>query len=62
MLASADGEVDATPTPMKVVHVETGRRFYGGAQQVIWLMQGLHDRDVESVLVCPDGSAIDADR
>mgnify|MGYP001823543666 FL=1 len=44
---------------MKIVHVETGRRFYGGPQQVIWLIRGLADRGVESVLVCPPGSKID---
>ena len=44
---------------MKVVHVETGRHFYGGAQQVIWLVRGLVERDVESVLVCPHASAIE---
>ena len=44
---------------MKVVHVETGRRFYGGAQQVIWLVEGLSAAGVTSVLVCPPDSAID---
>lgn len=45
---------------MKIVHVETGRHFYGGAQQVIWLVEGLVSRGVECILVCPPGSAIDA--
>lgn len=45
---------------MKIVHVETGRHFYGGAQQVIWLLKGLVSRGVECVLVCPPGSAINA--
>ena len=44
---------------MKVVHVETGRHFYGGAQQVIWLVSGLVERGVDSVLVCPHASAIE---
>ena len=44
---------------MKIVHVETGRRFYGGAQQVIWLIEGLARRGVENLLVCPPGSGID---
>lgn len=40
---------------MKVVHVETGRHFYGGAQQVVWLISGLAARGVDNVLVClPD--------
>ena len=45
---------------LKVVHVETGRHFYGGPQQVIWLIQGLSEAGVDSVLVCPPGSEIDA--
>jgi len=44
---------------MKIVHVETGRRFYGGAQQVIWLIEGLARRGVENLLICPPDSAID---
>ena len=44
--------------PMKIVHVETGRHFYGGAQQVIWLISGLAARGVENLLVCPAESAI----
>jgi len=59
MLAFGPGEVDAGTFRLKIVHVETGRNFYGGAQQVIWLIRGLAARDVESVLVCPPGSDID---
>ena len=58
MLASAFGEVDGR-YPVKIVHVETGRHFYGGAQQVIWLIKGLAARGVENLLVCPADSAID---
>lgn len=45
---------------MKIVHVETGRHFYGGAQQVVWLLKGLRDRGVDNVLVCPPDSGVDA--
>lgn len=45
---------------MKIIHVETGRHFYGGAQQVVWLLGGLRDAGVDNVLVCPPGSGIDA--
>ena len=45
---------------MKVVHVETGRHLYGGAQQVIYLVRGLQNRGVDSTIVCPPGSAVDA--
>ena len=43
---------------MKVLHVEAGRYLYGGAQQVVWLNEGLARRGVENVLVCPTGSDI----
>jgi glycosyltransferase involved in cell wall biosynthesis len=43
---------------VKVLHVEAGMNLYGGARQVAYLMQGLGKRGVESVLVCPRGSAI----
>jgi glycosyltransferase involved in cell wall biosynthesis len=45
---------------MKVVHVETGRHLYGGAQQVIYLVQGLQQRGLDNTIVCLPGSAIDA--
>ncbi len=43
---------------MKVLHVEAGRYLYGGAQQVVWLNEGLARRGVENVLVCPAGADI----
>ena len=43
---------------MRVLHVEAGRYLYGGAQQVVWLNEGLARRGVENVLVCPTGSDI----
>ena len=49
----------AHDTQMKIVHVETGRHFYGGAQQVIWLIKGLAARGIENLLVCPAESDID---
>lgn len=45
---------------MKILHVETGRHLYGGALQVFYLIRGLRERDVASVLVCARGSAIGA--
>jgi glycosyltransferase involved in cell wall biosynthesis len=43
---------------MKILHLETGRRLYGGARQVLHLLDGLRrEPGVESVLVCPRGSA-----
>lgn len=46
------------PRPLRVLHLETGRHLYGGAAQVLYLMAGLRDEGVESVLVTPPGSAI----
>jgi glycosyltransferase involved in cell wall biosynthesis len=43
---------------MRVVHVETGRHFYGGAQQVIWLIKGLRTAGIDCHLVCPPESEI----
>ncbi len=43
---------------MDIVHLETGRHLYGGAQQVLYLMEGLRDRRIDNTLVCPPGSDI----
>lgn len=41
---------------MKILHVEGGSNLYGGAQQVLYLLQGLAKRGVRSSLACPEGS------
>jgi len=43
---------------MKVMHVEAGLHLYGGAQQVLYLLAGLHERGVRNILVCAQGSEI----
>jgi glycosyltransferase involved in cell wall biosynthesis len=43
---------------VKVLHVESGRHLYGGARQVLYLLEGLAARGVENVLACPQGSEI----
>ncbi len=43
---------------MKVLHVEAGRHFYGGARQVAWLVEGLARRGVENLLACPPGAGV----
>lgn len=43
---------------MRILHVETGMHLYGGARQVTWLVSGLADAGIESLLVCPVDSAI----
>ena len=46
--------------PLRIVHLETGRHLYGGAAQVLYLLDGLRERGVEGVLVTPPGSELEA--
>jgi glycosyltransferase involved in cell wall biosynthesis len=41
---------------MRILHVEGGAEFYGGAKQVLYLLEGLAARGVESHLACRGGS------
>lgn len=43
-----------------VLHIESGRHLYGGARQVLYLLEGLKAEGVRNVLVCPAGSEIAA--
>ncbi|MFL2553698.1 MAG: glycosyltransferase family 4 protein [Candidatus Rariloculaceae bacterium] len=43
---------------MRIVHLESGRHLYGGAQQVCYLLAGLAAEGIDNVLVCPRDSAI----
>ncbi|MBT8141049.1 MAG: glycosyltransferase family 4 protein [Gammaproteobacteria bacterium] len=43
---------------MKVLHIETGRQLAGGPLQVITLMKGMRENGQESMLLCPQDSAI----
>lgn len=43
---------------MKILHVEAGRNLYGGALQVLYILEGLAARGVENVLACPPDSEI----
>ena len=45
---------------LRVAHIEAGRHLYGGAQQVLYLLSGLADKGVESLLVCAEAAAIAA--
>ena len=45
--------------PVKILHVETGRHFLGGPQQVIYLINALRERGHDNILVCPPDSGID---
>jgi len=45
--------------PIRILHVETGMHLYGGALQVLYLLQGLsRSEEVQNLLVSPPGSAI----
>ena len=41
---------------MKILHVEGGRNFYGGAHQILLLMEGLKARGIENIIACRVGS------
>lgn len=43
---------------MKVLHVEAGKHYYGGARQVAYIIEGLAARGVENMLACPLGADI----
>lgn len=42
----------------KVLHIEAGKHLYGGAKQVLYLINGLANEQVENLLVCPIGSSV----
>lgn len=41
---------------LKVLHLEAGENFYGGARQVAFLIEGLARRGVSNIVACPQGS------
>lgn len=43
---------------MHILHIETGKHLYGGALQVLYLIEGLSKMGCQNTLVCPKGSAI----
>ena len=45
---------------MRILHVEGGKRLYGGAQQVLYLLEGLARRGHNNLLACPRGCALAA--
>jgi glycosyltransferase involved in cell wall biosynthesis len=51
-------EVRYVLKPMHIVHLETGQHLYGGARQVLMLLDGLAREGVQTTLVCPPDSAI----
>lgn len=47
---------------MRILHLELGRHLYGGAKQVVYLINAIHAQDppIEQLLVCAEGSDIAA--
>jgi len=45
---------------MRIVHIDTGRELRGGQRQLLRLARGLRDRGHEQLIVCPEGSALEA--
>lgn len=45
---------------MKVLHVEAGKHYYGGARQVAYIIEGLSNRGIDNFLACPIGADIAA--
>lgn len=43
---------------MRVLHLEAGKNVYGGALQVLLLVEGLQKRGIENLLVVPEGSDV----
>ncbi|MBW3625701.1 MAG: hypothetical protein KY468_20090, partial [Armatimonadetes bacterium] len=57
LFRAAPDPAAATSLPrFRVVHLEMGRHYVGGPNQVLSLCRGLHDRGVDSWLVCPADS------
>jgi glycosyltransferase involved in cell wall biosynthesis len=43
---------------MKILHVEGGKHYYGGARQVAYLVEGLAEKGIANVLACPTGAEL----
>ena len=43
---------------MKILHLDTGKGWRGGQQQLFWLLQGLRERGQEQLLLAPAGSPL----
>lgn len=43
----------------RVLHLETGMHLYGGARQVGYILEGLKERNIDNLLLCPAGSDIE---
>ena len=46
---------------MRILHLETGTHLYGGALQVLLLVDGLQAKGIENLLVVPRGSEVESE-
>ena len=44
--------------PLCVAHIELCAHLYGGAQQVLYLLEELFNMEIHSVLICPEHFAM----
>ena len=44
---------------MKILHFEAGTHLYGGAQQVLLLVEGLQQRGLDNILVLPADTPVE---
>jgi glycosyltransferase involved in cell wall biosynthesis len=45
---------------VRILHVDTGTGWRGGQQQVLWLLEGCRELDIEQMLLAPTGSPLAA--
>jgi glycosyltransferase involved in cell wall biosynthesis len=48
-----------TASPLRIVHLDSGRGLRGGQRQLLRLARGLGERGHPQLLVCPEGSAFE---
>ena len=46
--------------PLRIEHIDTGLSLRGGQRQMLMLVQGLRQHGHEQVIVCQEGSALEA--
>ncbi len=51
-----------TDPALRVAHLDTGRTWRGGQQQVLWLLEGLRARGVATLLLAPRGPLLERAR
>lgn len=57
-MRSGRGPNEQRGATLRILHLETGRHVYGGALQVLFLVEGLQARGIENILAVAGGSAV----